>query len=393
MMLKHNITFLCLFLAWFRHVLGDADFCFEQSSISAVSWGPGSLDVLGLDLDGKVWHKYNRGHEWLPKGKHFQNMNSSASLSKPTAVSSQPNRLDFLHIAQNHNVHLRYWLGKDWNPHSGPENLGGDFSSAIAAASWAPDRINIVGRVADLSYWHSFWDGGQWRPINATGLKYIEHQTWENIGGEFDSPAALMSPWVGRMDIFGIIPGGMMKHKYWDQDHWVPSQLGWEDIKGGPFIGSPVASSSVPGRLDLWALNREGSLMHAFSDGDTSFSEWEDFGGALSSTPQVVHWRQGNADIVGKDKHGRYAYKSWDGGHWNPPGRQWAYKGEGFTSEPAIVSSDSGIFHIFGVSDDGMLKEQKWDGQQWLPSETGWYDLGSTRDPYSASEELRTEEL
>jgi hypothetical protein len=176
-MLKLNTIFLCLFSVWSCHVLGDANLAFEQSSISAVSEGPGSLDIFGLDPDGKIWHRYNRGYGWLPRGKYFQNMTSGGSLSKPTAVSSQPNGLEFLHVAQNHDVHLHYWLGKDWSPHSGPENLGADFSSAIAAASWAPDRLSIVGRAANWSYWHSFWDGAQWRPINATGSRKEKHQT------------------------------------------------------------------------------------------------------------------------------------------------------------------------------------------------------------------------
>jgi Repeat of unknown function (DUF346) len=392
-MLKLNTIFFCLLSVWSRHTLGETNLAFEQSSISAVSWGPGSLDIFGLDPDGKIWHRYNRGYGWLPRGKYFQNMNSSASLSKPTAVSSQPNRLDFLHVAQNHNVHLRYWLGKDWNPHSGPENLGADFSSAIAAASWAPDRLSIVGRATDRSYWHSFWDGAQWRPINVTGSRNVEHQTWESIGGEFAGPAALVTPRAGRMDFFGTTPEGTIKHKYWSQNGWVPSQLGWEDVKGGPFTGAPIASSWGPGKLDLWSLNREGSLLHASSDDEAPFSDWEDLGGEFSSTPQVVHWRPRNAEIVGRDKQGRYAYKSWDNGRWNPPGRQWDYRGENFVSEPAVVSSGFGVFHVFGIADDGTLKEQKWDGHEWVPSETGWYDLGSTRDPYSAGEELFSEEL
>jgi hypothetical protein len=67
--LKPNTIFLCLLSVWSRHVLGDTNLAFEQSSISAVSWGPGSLDVFGLDPDGKIWHKNLQPRLWLaPEG-------------------------------------------------------------------------------------------------------------------------------------------------------------------------------------------------------------------------------------------------------------------------------------------------------------------------------------
>ena len=56
---------------------------------------------------------------------------------------------------------------------------------------------------------------------------------WEQLGGSFSSPPAVVSWGPDRLDIFALGKDFSVRHKTW-AFQWLPSQLGWEDI-GGAF--------------------------------------------------------------------------------------------------------------------------------------------------------------
>ncbi|MDQ1674120.1 MAG: hypothetical protein QOC98_2682, partial [Frankiaceae bacterium] len=47
----------------------------------------------------------------------------------------------------------------DGNVWGGWESLGGNLTSRASAASWAPNRIDVVARGTDRAVWHRWWDG------------------------------------------------------------------------------------------------------------------------------------------------------------------------------------------------------------------------------------------
>ena len=55
---------------------------------------------------------------------------------------------------------------------------------------------------------------------------------WEQLGGIFSSPPAVVSWGPDRLDIFALGKDFGVYHKAWAQQ-WFPSQLGWEGIGGG----------------------------------------------------------------------------------------------------------------------------------------------------------------
>ncbi|ERF72593.1 hypothetical protein EPUS_02875 [Endocarpon pusillum Z07020] len=228
-----------------------------------------------------------------------------------------------------------------------------------------------------MAYYHKYFDGFDWQPQGGA---------WENFGGNFSSPPAVVSWGTNRLDILGITPEGQLKHKYWSGDQW----SGWEDHTGlsGPFVGTPVASSWGYGRVDLWAVGKNSNLYHKFWD-VSYWTEWENMGGTFETAPQVVHQAPNKIDIVGQFKGDdrQYYYKYWDGAQWLPSVSDWHPKGGDFASAPALVSLGAGNLNFFGVGNDGELKVQVYAGNDWQPSSKGWYSLGDTLHVSSAQED------
>ena len=93
--------------------------------------------------------------------------------------------------------------------------------TAIAAASWGPNRIDIFALGTDDQMFHKAWAQG-WFP---------SQEGWEALGGRFNSPPAVASWGPDRLDIFALGTDDQMFHKAWAQG-WFPSQEGWEALGG-----------------------------------------------------------------------------------------------------------------------------------------------------------------
>lgn len=119
-------------------------------------------------------------------------------------------------------------------------------------------------------------------------------------------------------------------HKYWDGSNWSD----WEDLGAGSlFYETPAVFSWAENRLDVFAVNSDGSLTHVYWDG----SQWkiEDLGGRkLTGTVAAVSWAVGRIDIVALGQDAGYYYKYFDGSNWS----DWFPKGGSFSSAPSVVS-------------------------------------------------------
>jgi hypothetical protein len=116
--------------------------------------------------------------------------------------------------------------GTDWAP------VGGDFSTSlgIAATSWGPDSIDLVGitgSAGGASAWHKAWRGSQgWDPPD---------QGWARIGGSFNPGTVLSATsWgVNVLDVFGIGADGRVWHKAWrGGPDWDPPGTDWAPVGG-----------------------------------------------------------------------------------------------------------------------------------------------------------------
>lgn len=186
------------------------------SEPAALSRGPGLLDVMAVDTDHKLQHKFFDGGkwtEWEELGEEF--------YSTPTVVSWDKDRLDIFILKRDNKLWHKYWDGSQW---SGWEDFGGKFVAAVAATSWGPNRIDIVGLGHDSAYHYKYWDGHQWNP-SAEG--------WYAKNGTFYSAPSLVSWGENRLDIFGVDQGSNLAHQTWYGSGWYPSSNSWENL-GGP---------------------------------------------------------------------------------------------------------------------------------------------------------------
>ena len=74
----------------------------------------------------------------------------------PAAVSWGPNRIDVFYRGGDNALWHRAWNGSEW---TGEEKLPSIMTSAPAAVSWGPDRIDVFYRGADNALWHRAWNG------------------------------------------------------------------------------------------------------------------------------------------------------------------------------------------------------------------------------------------
>jgi hypothetical protein len=227
--------------------------------------------------------------------------------------------------------------------------LGGTVTSAPAAASWAPGRLDIFARGVDNGLWHRWWDGSAW-------------SGWESQGGTLTSEASVAAWGPNRLDVFVRGVDNALWHRWWDGRLW----SGWERTEASLKSGPAVASWSG-NRLDVFARGPDDALWHRWWDG-RSWSGWEELGGVLRSSPAAVSWGANRIDVFVLGTDGSLWRQSWTGSAWTG----WAPRGGSFASGPAVASRSAGRLDLFSRSGDGSLWRQSFDGAAW----SGWASLG-----------------
>jgi hypothetical protein len=241
---------------------------------------------------------------------------------------------------------------------------------AVAAVSWAHDRLDHFVRGTDGAIYHQAWDGHQLLP-SPTSFDYL--------GGQTTGTPEAVSWGPGRLDVFARGKDLHVLHKAWDFDRWLPSTTEWEDL-GGMIATHPTAVSWGAGRLDLFVVGLDGALYHKWWDGhawEPSVLGWEYLGGTFKGPVSAVSWDVGRIDIFGLGMDGAMYHKVADENGWSPSQTGWEYLGGSFIGSPSAVSWAPGRLDIFGVGTDRKLWH-KWVSGGWGPSLTGWQDLGGS---------------
>lgn len=158
----------------------------------------------------------------------------------------------------------------------GWEGLGGFITSKPSAASWGPNRIDVVARGGDSAVWHRWWDGTGWKG-------------WESLGGLVQGAPAICSWASGRLDIFAVGTDHQLFHK-WFQGGW----SNWEPL-GGLLSSEPCAVSWGPNRIDVFARGMDSAMWHLWWDG-AHWGGWESLGGVLTAGVGASSWAAGRLD-------------------------------------------------------------------------------------------------
>jgi hypothetical protein len=270
----------------------------SATSISAVSWAPGRLDIVGNVYDGTLlhwWFDNGWGNDQFP-----ENLGGEIS-SGVRAVSWAPGRLDIFGVGADSTLQ-HWWFDHGWGNNARPESLGGSLSvgapgSGLSAVSWAPGRLDIFGIGTDHTLQHWWFDHG-----------WGNNARPESLGGNLSPGTGLSAvSWApGRVDIFGIGTDHTLQH-WWFDNGWgnnqQPEPLGRGGLLGG--IGL-TAVSWAPGRLDIFGTSAYGpdtapALLHWWFDpayGWGNFQEPEPLGGTLQLPGlSAVSWAPSRLDI------------------------------------------------------------------------------------------------
>lgn len=245
-------------------------------------------------------------------------------------------------------------------------NLGGFTLGQPSVVSTHVDTIDIVTRGIDNQAYRKFWDGSNWMPSQLG---------WQGLGGIFTSDLATASPCDKCIFIFGKGTDNALYWKaYLPGAGWVPSLTGWTSL-GGNFYGSPVAISSTPLTIDVFALSQQRTLMHIRFQ-NAQFGEWQDLGGNFTETPEVIKQLYGKIDLVGRSSSKQIYHKTRIDpavNAWLPSQNTWEFLGGSSLERPTVSSDDNRRFDIFVHHGGGGIAQKTWMNDAWYPqSGTGW---------------------
>jgi len=156
------------------------------SAASAVSWGPGRLDVFARGSDFTLRHRAFENGSWL---SDWQNYGGSLACA-PVAVSRGPNLIDIVAVGHDGSLVHRWWDGSDWSDWesviAGPKT---SFVTQPAVVASGPHRFDAVVLGSDGDLYHSWWEEGAFRGPN----------TLSSVGPK---PTLVRAP-SGKLYVFG----------------------------------------------------------------------------------------------------------------------------------------------------------------------------------------------
>jgi hypothetical protein len=267
------------------------------------------IDVFGLGLDWAMYHKTLWGAVVSQPGP-WENL-GGIFTSAPAAIWLD-GHLHVFGLGTDLSMFWRTWDGSAWSGNWG--RIGGYFCSTPVLVSWGPGRLDIFARGADFSLRHRLFQGGTW-----TG-------DWQNLGGSLASAPAAVSWGPDRLDVFAIAneDGGLI-HRWWDGDIWND----WEHLAGKSvgddvaFTSAPAAVTSGTGRLDVCAVDSEGTLRHVWF-GNQTWSDPESLSPDMKmrSAPMLLATGPNQLEIIAPGRDHNMYRKSWNGSAWEPQGWQ-----------------------------------------------------------------------
>jgi uncharacterized protein YkwD len=219
------------------------------------------------------------------------------------------------------------------------------------------DRLDTFVRGADNKLYHKWYDGISWKP-SFSG-------SWEILSNTVLASAPTVSAWGNnRLDVFAKDTSGYLIHKWWNGTSW----SGWETFKDGVIASGPSAVSWGDRRIDVVARSSSNKLMHKYFNG-TSWSNWATFGtGTIYSTPSISSWGSGRLDVFARGAGDAVYHKWYSNSNWSG----WESLGGITKDSPGAVSWADGRIDLFTRGTDNKLYHKWYDRPNW----SGWESLG-----------------
>jgi len=242
-------------------------------AIAATSWASNRIDIFWLDPGFAMNHKHFDGTDWVIGWEDLQGSFNAA----PAAVTLGPNRLDVFGVGADYAMYHRSFNGiwtQQW------ANLGMSFISAPAAIVRSIPNVSRFIDVFAVGDDHQMYHLVGTVDAFAPGIGWTQ---WERLGGHFNSAASVITPEPGRLEVFARDRDFTLRHKSWNGTEW---SLGWDNL-GGVLASPPQAIALGPNRWDVFAIGIDHALWHTWWNG-IFWSEWENLGGEFTSAPSVT---------------------------------------------------------------------------------------------------------
>ena len=124
-----------------------------------------------------------------------------------------------------------------------------------------------------------------------------------------------------------------------------------------------TAVSWGSGRIDLFWLGADRSLMHRWWTTDGGWSADESLGGELAAPVAVTAWAENEMEVFAVLDDGQMWNRYWDGVAWHP----WEPMGGEFVGQPAASSWGADRIDVFATGRDAALWHRWWNGAEWVP--------------------------
>ena len=252
----------------------------------------------------------------------------------PAITAWAENRLDVVGRAADNTLHHWWFDGHRW----GTDNLGGDLVSDPAITAWAENRLDVVGRAADNTLHHWWFDGHRWGT--------------DNLGGDLVSDPAITAWAENRLDVVGRAADNTLHHWWFDGHRWGTDNL------GGDLVSDPAITAWAENRLDVVGRAADNTLHHWWFDGH----RWgtDNLGGDLVSDPAITAWAENRLDVVGRAADNTLHHWWFDGHPWGTDNL-----GGDLVSDPAITAWAENRLDVVGRAADNTLHHWWFDGHPW----------------------------
>lgn len=296
-------------------------------AIAATTWASNRIDIFWLDPGFAMHHKRFEGADWAIG---WDDLGGSFNTA-PAAVTLGPNRLDVFGVGADYAMYHRSFNGT-WSQQWA--NLGMSFLSAPAAVVRTIPNISRFLDVFAVGEDHQMYHLIGTVDAFAPGIGWT---AWERLGGHFNSAASAITPAPGRLEVFARDRDFTLRHKSWNGIEW---SLGWNNL-GGQLASPPQAIALGPNRWDVFAIGMDHALWHTWWNG-IFWNEWENLGGEFMSAPSITSSRPNQLDVFAIGKEGDLQYRWWDGFIWT----DWESLGGNITSAPTVVSRAPTLLNV-----------------------------------------------
>lgn len=147
---------------------------------------------------------------------------------------------------------------------------------------------------------------------------------WYDLGGNAAGDPVVGKQADGRLVIMAVGSDGHLRCRtqrsaksalQWDE--WVDlgksprKDSGWDALKDldGRSFGAPAVGVSTDGRIEVFALDTKGAVVHASQGADGKWGGWQSLGGSFIGGPWVGRNRDGRIEVFAREADGTVRYR------------------------------------------------------------------------------------